>query len=114
MLRWYYNQRIGDIYVKSRDNKVCRVNIFGGNALCIFTYWYKDEKTGKSMEQMLNFYGDEQHIKNILKEHDKLEPVNNITSIRLNTYYKESLILLKYFTKSGYKVTCYYKEPKKK
>lgn len=113
MLHWYYNYRIGDIYVKC-NNKVCRVNIFGGNALCIFTYWYKDDKTGKTMEQMLNFYVDEQHIKNILKKYKRLEPVDDITSIRLNLYYKEASILLKYFVKEGYKVTCYYKEPKKK
>lgn len=113
MLRWYYAHRIGDIYARCEDNKVRRCNIFGGNALCIMTQWFKDEKTGKTMERLLNFYNDEQHIKNIMKEYKKLEPVDDITAIRLNTYHKESLVLAKYFTLSGYKVTLYYKEPKK-
>ena len=114
MVRWYYNQRIGEVYTKQKDGKVYKVNIFGGNCLCVFTYQYTDEKTGKRMEQFLNFYADEQHIKNIIKEYNHLEPVDGITSIRLNTYYKEAMVLLKYFTKCGYKVKCYYKEPKEK
>ena len=114
MLRWYYNHRIGDIYARCCDGKVRRLNIFGGNCLCVFTQWYKDEKTGKTMEQVFGFYDDERHIKNILKHQKSLEPVNDITAIRLNTYYKESFVLAKYFTLSGYKVTMYYKEPKTK
>ena len=114
MIRWYYNHRIGDIYARCLDGKVRKSNIFGGNCLCVFTQWYKDEKTGKTMEQLLTCYFDEKHIKNIMKERKTLEPVRDITAIRLNTYYKEAMILAKYFTQSGYKVTMYYKEPKKK
>jgi len=111
MLRWYYKHRIGDIYARCDDGKVRRMNIFGGNALCVFTQWYKDEKTGKTMEQLFGFYNDEKHIKNIIKGEGRLAPVDNITSIRLNMYYKESAILAKYFCR-WYKVTLYYKEPK--
>lgn len=113
MLRWYYNHRIGDIYVKCDDGKVRRANIFGGNALCIFTQWFKDKKTGKMMERLLNFYSDEKHIKNIINGTGKLEPIDDITSIRLNIYYSEALILAKYLAR-WYKVTLYYKEPKSK
>lgn len=113
MLRWYYRHRIGDAYVKCDDGKVRRANIFGGNALCIFTQWFKDEKTGKKMERLLNFYNDEKHIERIIKNTGKLTPIDDITSIRLNTYYKESLILAKYLSR-WYKVTLYYKEPKSK
>lgn len=87
------------------------MNIFGGNALCIFTQWYKDEKTGKTMEQLLSFYNDESHMKNIIKEYGRLTPVNNISSIRLNTYFKETWTLAKYLSK-WYNITLYYKEPK--
>lgn len=113
MLRWYYKQRIGDIYARCGDGKVRRCNIFGGNCLCVVTQWYKDEKTGKTMERLLSFFADEQHIKNIIKKENALSPVRDITSIRLNTYYKEAMILAKYLCK-WHKVTLYYKEPKLK
>ena len=114
MVRWYYNHRIGSIYAKCHDGIVRRMNIFGGNCLCVFTQWYKDEKTGKTMEQFFTFYNDEAHVKNIMKANGRIEPVDDISSVHLNTYYKEALVLAKYFTRSGYKVYMYYKEPKKK
>ena len=114
MLRWYYKHRIGDVYARCDDGKVRRCNIFGGNCLCVFTQFYKDEETGKDMERMICFYLDEKHIKGIMKEYGSIEPVSDITKIRLNTYYKEAFVLAKYFTKSGYKVTMFYKEPKEK
>ena len=112
MLRWYYKHRIGDVYARCTDGKVRKCNIFGGNCLCVFTQFFKDEKTGKDMEQMLNFFLDENHLKRVMKNHGSIEPVSNITCIRLNTFYKEAFVLAKYFTKSGYKVTMYYKEQK--
>lgn len=111
MLNWYYRHRIGDVYARCVDGKVRRANIFGGNAFCIFTFWFKDEKTGKPKEKFLNFYQDEKHIKNIIKGEGKLTPIDDITSIRLNMYFPEAPILVKYLCK-WYKVTLYYKEPK--
>lgn len=113
MLRWFYNHHIGDVYVRCYDGKVRKCGIFGGNALCVFVHRYKDGDTGKRMVRMLNFYNDEQHIKNILKENKRLEPVDDITSIRLNMYHKEAQVLSKYFCK-WYKVTLFYEEPKRK
>lgn len=60
------------------------------------------------------FWGDEQHMKNIIKNEGDIFFGEKVTSVELNMYYKECSTLLKYFTRSGHKVTCYYKEPKKK
>lgn len=111
MLRWYYKHHIGDVYVRCGDGKVRVCGIFGGNALCTFVHKFMDEKTGKKMVRMLNFYNDEQHIKNIIKNAGRLDPVDDITSIRLNSYFKEAFTLAKYLCK-WHKVTLYYKEPK--
>lgn len=40
--------------------------------------------------------------------------MSKVIKCDLNMYYKENYTLLKYFVKSGYKVMCHYKEPKKK
>lgn len=112
MLRWYYKMRIGTIYVTISKKVFARVNIFGGNCLCAFTQWYTDKETGKTMESLISFYLDEQHLKRCLKNGMTAAPCNGITKIRLNTYYKESWTLAKYFTKEGHKVELYYKEPK--
>lgn len=113
MIRWYYKHRIGYVYIHENGrNAVC--NIFGGNCLCVFTQFYKDEKTGKDMEQFASFLMDEKHVKNCVKDNVNICPYTNAKSVRLNLYYKEAQILAKYFAMQGYvKVTCYYKEPKK-
>lgn len=111
MIRWYYRHRIGYVYCYE-DGRTGICNIFGGNCLCVFTQFYKDEKTGKDMEQMAAFFVDEKHLKNCFKEGIRLCPYINTRSIKLNLYYKEAHVLAKYFTMQGYKVSCYYKEPK--
>lgn len=67
---------------------------------------------------LVMFYADEQHLKNILKRYKK-DAFNGMFSgilknIKLNIYYKEMQTLAKYMAKDGLEVTCYYKEPQKK
>jgi hypothetical protein len=68
------------------------------------------------MVQLINFFADEQHIKNCEKNftsHDCLDFfMGKIVSVKLNLYYKESNILLKHIVKH-HEVKCYYKEEKK-
>ena len=52
-------------------------------------------------------------FKNILKHEGSVLPGDKVLSIKLNMYYKECSTLLKYFVRSGHKVTAFYKEPKK-
>ena len=112
MVRWYYAHRIGYIYTYE-NGRTLVANIFGGNCLCVFTQFYKDEKTGRMMEQYAAFLNDEKHVKGCVKDGIMLSPYTHTRCIKLNLYYKEAVILSKYFAMQGYKVVCYYKEPKK-
>jgi hypothetical protein len=97
------------------------IQIRQGNCLAVFLFVRKStpeelEKHpgGKWYHQLYSFLCDEQHCKNIMKNHGDIMCGEKVVSCELNLYYKECWTLLKYFTKSGYKVKCYYKEPKKK
>lgn len=115
MLRVNYQITYGVVKVKSADGSATlSVKIHPANALCAFIYHYKDEN-GQKMAMLWNFLGDVQHIKNIMKnssDHTLLG--TSVVSVSLNVYYKESMQLVKPMAESGYKVSVYYKEPKKK
>ena len=113
MLHVNYQITYGVVKVKSWDGgKICTVKIHPANALCAFIYHYKDEK-GVKMAQLWNFLGDTQHIKNIMKQYPTLLG-EDVVSVKLNVYYENARKLIPSMCKSGYKVTCYYEEPKKK
>lgn len=91
-----------------------------GNCLAVLLYVRKStpeelakHPEGKWYHQLHMFFVDEKHMKNILKEYGDIMG-DKVIKCELNMYYKECWTLLKYFTKSGYNVKCYYKEPKKK
>ena len=115
MLRVNYKTTYGEVKVKSYDEtKVLTVKIHSANALCAFIYHYTNEK-GEKMAQLWNFLYDTQHIKNIMKNcEDHTLLGTSVVSVKLNVYYKEARQLVEPMAKSGYKVECYYKEPKKK
>ena len=118
MLHVDYNITYGEVtYRQASDNESFTSKIHWANALCAFIYHYK--KDGKKWARLINFFADEQHLAKCTKEWNGdpllfISELGKITSVKLNLYYKESNILLKHFVKGGYKVTCYYKEPKKK
>lgn len=115
MLRVSYGISYGEVKVRNHnETKVLTVKIHPANALCAFIYHYKDEN-GEKYAQLWNFINDKQHINNIMKnssDHTLLG--TSVVSVKLNVYYKEARTLVEPMCKSGYKVTCYYKEPKKK
>lgn len=83
------------------------VTIWDGNCLAVFTTEDKENR------YLFMFFGNEQHVKNIIEDHGSLWGSDSVSRVRLNMYYKASRQLLDIFTRNGYKVTCYYKEPKK-
>ena len=94
-----------------------RIQIREGNCLAVFMHIYKESKP-KNPElpwrhELVSFFYHEAHMKNVLKD-ETIESFfsGKIRNIKLNLFFKESKILLKWFTKNGYKVTCYYKEVK--
>ena len=115
--------KINVIQEFAEHKKQYTIQIRQGNCLAVLLYVrkateeeLKKNPEGKWYHQLWSFYSNEQHLKNIMKEYGDVlyGEFEKVTSISLNLYYKENLTLLKYFTKSGHKVTCYYKEPKKK
>lgn len=115
MLRVDYKITYGEIKVRQKsDNRLVTIKIHWANALCAFIHHYKNEN-GDEMVKLVSFFADEQHIKNCEKSFgDPIDFFNAyVVGVKLNLYYKESRTLLKHIVKH-HKVTCYYKEPKKK
>lgn len=121
----YNGTTIGTLTIKQRlgkDEFKYNLQIRQGNCLAVVLYVRKStpeelerNPEGKWFHQLHTFFIDERHMKNMLKEYGKvLDEMDEVINCKLNMYYKENYTLLKYFVKSGYKVTCYYKEPKKK
>lgn len=119
----YYEGRIGTLTIEQEnagEKHRYEIQIRQGNCLAVFIHVRRATPAelercpkGKYIHTLYNFFADEQHIKNILKNEGQLIG-DKVIKIELNTYFKESKTLLKYFTKAGYKVTCYYKETNKK
>lgn len=80
-----------------------KIEIRRGNCLAVMVY-----DRGDSYE-LHNFWMDEQHIKNIIKNSEGNNPLfrGQAKNIRLNMKYKESAKILKYIVKEA-EVTCYY------
>lgn len=116
-------------YVEVKDEKGRTVynkfpiQIRYGNCLAIFLHIYKKENPENPerpwVHQLQSFIIDEDHLKNVIKarkDGNVFEYILNgkPKNIRLNIYYKDMLTLARYMTRDGLRVTCYYKEPKKK
>lgn len=121
----YNETTIGKITVEQEfDGEKHRFNlqIRQGNCIAVIIYVRKATKKeleknpkGKWYHQLVTFFANETHMKNIMSDGDPiLDPMSKVIKCEMNMYYKECWTLLKYFTKSGYKVTCYYEKPKKK
>lgn len=121
----YNGTTIGKLTIKQKlgnDEYKYNLQIRQGNCLAVIIYVrkateeeLKKNPKGKWYHQLVSFFADEQHMKNIMKDWGTLlDPMDEVVSCELNLYYKECWTLLKYFTKSGYNVKCYYKDPGKK
>lgn len=90
-----------------------QVQIRQGNCLAVFLHVYNSGKTW--VHQLVSFFADEEHIKNCVKnlEKDVFKKLlyGELMDIKLNLYYKESYVLLKYFVEDGLEVQCYYEKP---
>lgn len=120
----YNGTTIGTITIEQKhgDNTYrYKLQIRQGNCLAVILYVRKateeelaKDPKGKWYHQLHMFFCDEQHCKNIMKDYGDIMCGEKVVSVELNMFYKENWKLLKYFTQSGHKVKCYYKEEKKK
>lgn len=96
-----------------------QVQIRQGNCLAVFLHVYKEAKPKNPakpwVHQLVSFFADEEHIENCVKnlEKDVFKKLlyGELRDIKLNLYYKESYVLLKYFVEDGLEVQCYYEKP---
>lgn len=112
MLTVNYKVEYGEIRYRQQDkeNEEQVIKIHKANALCAFIRHYSEE--GKECAELISFFADEQHIRNLEKEYgDSLSYIGEVTGIRLNIAYKESMTLLRHFVKN-HKVLCYYETQK--
>ena len=114
----YTSERLGTLTIK-RGEKKYKIQIRrGGNCLAVFVNVYREENPSDKkhpwVHQLYMFFNDENHIKNIMKEFNNDLLGDDVFRVELNTYYKESMTLIKYMTRCGYHVYAYYKEPKEK
>ena len=107
-----YNITYGEVRVKNRKNDTYVVKIHHANCLCAFIHHYKND-FGVHMASLWMFITDVATANRIIKnstDHTLLG--TDVVSVKLNVYYKEARELIIPMCKSGYKVSCYYKEPK--
>lgn len=123
----YNGNTMGVVYIEQQRNgeekpRKYKIQIRQGNCLAVFLHIYKQENPEDPkrpwVHQLMNFLGDEQHLKNIVKEKKTdvfsyMLSADWIDKVELNLFYKESNTLLKYMVRDGLKVKCYYKEDKK-
>lgn len=109
-LTFNMNIQYGEMRVQDVKNKnTYKVKIVHGNCLAV---WITETETEYNL---WFFLADKAHGQRIMKgdkNHTLFGPWSNIKSIKLNMYHKECHALLDLMVKSGYKVQCYYKEPK--
>lgn len=112
MLRVYHNSVMGKVAIKE-DGKKFILHIVTGNCLAVFIHKHRNENNEK-VYSLCFFYGDKQHCKNMAKDYGEKGIIPyDVTSIELNLAYSQSRELLPLLVKNGYKVKCYYKEPKR-
>lgn len=91
-------------------------NIYRANCLfAVISEWY-DTVKAQEMYEVHYFFEDADHLKRCLglkKNHEgeKYDMYANcFVSMRLNTFFKESITIAKLFTRAGHEVTLYYEE----
>lgn len=97
------------------------IQIRTGNCLCVMIHVrkatpeeLKEDPEGKYFHSLYSFLVDTQQAKKIMKGHGGKLLSDDVVSIKLNMFYQTSWTLLKLFMESGYKVQCFYKEPKRR
>lgn len=104
----FYENVMGKIVITQKETEF-ELDIRQGNCLGVVIHCRKEEDG--YIHTLMDFFADEQHLKNRCKAVDKGEEKTvlfyDVKSIRLNMRYKECAKLLKHLVKY-YEITCYY------
>ena len=101
----YEKNVMGKMTIKQGDKKF-KIEIRQGNCLAVFIHVRKADDGDGYIHTLYNFFVDEQHVKNIINNNDRIF-FDEVVSIELNCKYKECLTMLKHIVKY-HKVKCYY------
>lgn len=113
MLKVNYAVVFGEVYGHNQDGSKWKVQYHPANCeLGAFIYHFKNDD-GVKMAQLWNFLNDKQHVRNIMNDCRTLLG-DDVDKVKLNVYYKQAEAIVKACAQSGYKVECYYQEPKAK
>ena len=114
MLRVNYQIEFGEVCGHNIDGSKWKVKYHPANCdLGAFICHTKNEK-GEKVAVLWTFLDDAQHVKNIMKDSSDHKLFgDSVDKVKLNVYYKQARAIIEACAKSGYKVSCYYKEPKK-
>lgn len=98
-----FNNDLLGTFTLVQNNNEFKIEIRRGNCLAVMIFDQGDSY------MLFNFWADEQHIKNIVKNSTSAQPLflGQAKDVRLNMKYKESAKILKYIVKEV-EVTCYY------
>ena len=111
-LNWNWKKKMGVITIEQRGIKH-KVNLYKANCLGALIYEYKDQEQG-NMYQFFGFWNDERHLQNCLgfnkKYGDNIH--TDFKKAKLNTFFKDSLVIARNLVKANIKVELYYKEIK--
>jgi len=106
-----YKHQIGEITLSQMINgkKVqFKFGIFQSNAFAAIVY------RGKEKSTLYNFVGGKEHADNMIKNKVHFFGDAEVHEIKLNSAYKESSVLINFFTRLGYEVKSYYDKPRNK
>lgn len=119
MLRWNWKNKMGELVIEmltAEGKKTYTRNIYAANCLfAVISEWY-DSGNAQDMYAVHYFINDTDHLKRCLglkKNHEgKKEDMykDEFVSMRLNTFFKESVTIAKLFARAGHEVTLYYEE----
>lgn len=103
-----YSGEVMGVMTIEQDSRRFKIEIRQGNCLAVFIHIAKAEDEKGYIHTLYNFFSNEQHIKNIIKNKDRLF-WDKVVSCKLNLKYKECSTLAKYFAMEGIKTNVYYK-----
>ena len=105
-----YNGNTMGVITINQEGSEFELQIRQGNCLAVIIHSNK-EPDGTFTHTLMQFFADEEHLKQICEGVDGVEvkaPIfYDVKNIQLNMRYKECATMLKYLVKY-YKITCYY------
>lgn len=101
-----FDKTIIGSYIYKPTEKSFKVEIRSGN--CDSVHVWRHKKEDGWYIDLFTFVANATHLQ--IMEKDGYDIFKDCTNIRLNVYFEQNVRLMKYATKFGHKVTCYYKK----